>query len=165
MSLKNSYTGWNGWVPDRASPPVLIYWVSVELSINYTAVLLAAIASYGFGALWHSPLGFGSYWQRLMGFTKESMHKMPLTALQAMLIGFIVTVLFAYVLAYFVVLVNAVTFAAALSVGFWVWLGFVSTTLINGLLWEGKPVKLFFFNAAYQFLSIEIMAAVLGLWR
>ncbi|MEK7109132.1 MAG: DUF1761 domain-containing protein [Patescibacteria group bacterium] len=137
----------------------------MELSINYLAVLIAAVASFAFGALWHSPLGFGAHWQKLMEFTPESFKKMPLTPVQAMLIGFIVTVLFSYVLGYFVVLANAATFAAALSVGFWVWLGFVATTLAGGWLWEGKSIKLFLFNAAYQLISIEIMAAVLGLWR
>lgn len=136
----------------------------MELSINYFAVLLAAIASFAFGALWHSPLGFSAYWQKLMGFTPEDMHKMPLTPVQAMLLGFVFTVLFAYVLAHFIVLTGANSVALGLEVGFWVWLGFVVTTLANGWLWEGKSVKLFLFNSVYQLLSISIMAAVLSIW-
>jgi hypothetical protein len=134
------------------------------ITFSYLAVLVAAVASFAFGALWHSPLGFGKYWQKLMGFSADSMRNMPLTPVQAMLIGFIATVLFAYVLAHFVA-VGSVDVGGALWVGFWVWLGFVVTTLANGWLWEGKSPKLFLFNCAYQLISIEIMAAILGLWR
>lgn len=137
------------------------------ITIDYLAVLVAAVASFAFGALWHSSLGFGAYWQRLMGLTREDMHKMPLSPVQAMLLGFIATVLFAYVLAHFIafggILVGGASVGSALEVGFWVWLGFVVVTLANSLLWEGRPFHLFLFNAAYQFLSIEIMAAVIGI--
>jgi hypothetical protein len=50
-------------------------------------------------------------------------------------------------------------------VGFWVWLGFVAVILANGLLWEGKSLNLFLFNIAYQFLSIELMAAIIGIMQ
>lgn len=135
------------------------------ITIDYLAVLLAAVAAFALGAWWHSNFGFGAYWRGLMGFTHKDMRSMPLTPTQAMLIGFITTVLFAYVLAHFIALANAVDWLSALGVGFWVWLGFVLTTLAGGWLWEGKTPKLFLFNAAYQFISIELMAAIIGLWR
>ena len=138
-------------------------------SINYLAVLVAAILSYAVGAWWHSPAGFGKYWQRMMGLTPESMGKMPLTAAQAIALGFVITVLVSYVLAHFVALLIPAAAPAwltlSLQLGFWVWLGFLAPMVANGWLWEGKSVKLFLFNAAYQLVSIEIMAVVLGLWR
>lgn len=92
---------------------------------------------------------------------------MPLSPVQAMLLGFIAAVLFSYVLAHFVAIagiaVGGVSVGLALETGFWVWLGFVVVTLANGFLWEGKPLALFAFNAAYQFLSIELMAGIIGL--
>lgn len=139
------------------------------ITISYLGVLLAAIASFAFGALWHSQLGFGGYWQKLMGFSREDMHKMPLTPVQAMLLGFIATVLFAYVLAHFIaiagIVVGGSSVGSALEIGFWVWLGFVAVILANGLLWEGKSLNLFLFNLAYQFLSIELMAIVIGIMQ
>lgn len=134
-------------------------------SINYLAVVLAAVLSFLIGAWWHSPWGFGKEWQRMMGLTPEDMRRMPLTGTQAMLIGFIVTVLVAYVLAHFVVLFGIVGWADSLNLGFWVWLGFLAPTLANGWLWEGKSLKLFIFNAAYALVNIEVLALVLGSWR
>lgn len=133
------------------------------ITIDYLGVLLAAIAAFAFGALWHSNFGFGGTWRSLMGFKESDMHKMPLTPAQAMLLGFIATVLFAYVLAHFVALAGAGDAASAMGVGFWVWLGFVVVTVANGWLWEGKSVRLFLFNCAYQLLAVEIMAAIIGI--
>lgn len=137
----------------------------MDITINYLAVLAAAVVAYAVGALWHSPAGFGTHWMKLMGFTNESMKSMPLSATQAMTIGFFVTLLSAYVLAQFIVWTGASTWQTALQLGFWVWLGFLAPTLMNGWLWEGKSVKLFAFNAAYLLVSIEVMALVLGLWH
>lgn len=137
----------------------------MEISVNYMAVLLAAVASYAFGVLWHSPLGFSKYWMKLMDMTPERWRSLSLTPAQAMLIGFVMTLLFSYVLAHFVALVSAFSLTLSFQLGFWVWLGFVVTTLANGWLWEGKSVRLFVFNAVYQLISIEIMAAILGIWR
>jgi hypothetical protein len=137
----------------------------MDIAVNYLAVVVAAIVAYGVGAVWHSPMGFGKMWMGLMGITPESMRTMPLTATQAMIIGFFVMLLQAFVLAHFVVLVGATTLSLALQLGFWVWLGFLAPTLANGWLWEGKSLKLFGFNAAYALVSILVMAAVLGLWQ
>lgn len=137
----------------------------MDIGISYLAVVVAAIVSYGVGALWHSPVGFGKYWMKLMGFTNESMRSMPLTPAQAMSIGFVVYLITAYVLALFMSMTNAFTIYTALELGFWIWLGFLSPTLMNAWLWEGKSLKLFGFNALYALVSIEVMAIVLGLWQ
>ena len=137
----------------------------MDITVNYLAVVVAAVVAYAAGAVWHSPIGFGKQWQKMMGFGPDSMKSMPLTAAQAMSIGFVVSLLVAYVLAYFATLVGAATWQTSMQLGFWVWLGFLAPTLANGWLWEGKPLKLFAFNAAYALVSIEVMALVLGLWH
>ena len=137
----------------------------MDIAVNYLAVVVAAVAAYAVGAVWHSPIGFGRLWMGLMGLKPDDMGRMPLTATQAMVIGFFVTLLQAFVLAHFVVLVGAVTLSLALQLGFWAWLGFLAPTLANGWLWEGKSLKLFGFNAAYSLANILVMAAILGLWQ
>ena len=101
----------------------------------------------------------------MMGFTAESTKQMPLSAVQTMSLGFVFMLVMSYVLAHFVYLFGVSGYASALVLGFWVWLGFLAPTLAQGWLWEGKSFKLFSFNAAYQLLSVEIMALVLSLWR
>lgn len=137
----------------------------MDAGISYLAVLCAAVVSYIIGAVWYSPAGFGKQWRHMAGLTKEGMRSMPLTATQAMIIGFFTTLLFSYVLAHFALYLHANSFSAGLQLGFWIWLGFIATTLAGSWLWEGKPFKLFLFNSVYQFVSIEAMMLVLVLWQ
>lgn len=137
----------------------------MEIVINYFAVLLAAVASYAVGAVWYSPIGFGKPWRKLMGLTAEDMRKMPLTAPQAMILGFLFTLVTAYVMEHLMVLVGVTMMPEALTLGFWLWLGFATPVLSYSWVYEGKSVKLFFLNAAHLFIALEVMAFVLGLWH
>jgi len=134
-----------------------------DITINYLVVLAATIASFVVGALWYGPL-FGKKWMALMGFTPESMRAMKLTPMQAMGLGFVSTLIMAFVLANFAALFGAEGVSGALQLAFWVWLGFIATTLAGSVLWEGKSVKLYVFNIVYQFVSIFVTALVLVLW-
>ena len=53
----------------------------------------------------------------------------------------------------------------AVQLAFWIWLGFIVTTLLNGVLWEKRTVKLYLFNIVYHLVSLCVMALILGLWK
>lgn len=135
------------------------------MEINYAAVLVAAIISYLLGWAWHSPLLFGKTWMRLAGFTPESMKLMKMKAGTAMTLGFISTLVMSFVLAKFIPVFGVVDIAGALSLTFWVWLGFIVTTMLGGVLWENKSPNLFYFNILYPFVSIFIMTYVIMCWK
>ena len=78
-----------------------------------------------------------------------------------MVIGTLVT---SYVLAHFVDYLDATNIAGALAAAFWIWLGFVATVILGGVLWEGKPWKLYFLNAAYYLVNLAVIAVILALW-
>src|SRR3989304_5313099 len=109
--------------------------------INYLAVLVAAIASMVLGMLWYGPV-FGKLWMKLSGITPQSMKKMKLTPKAAMTLGFIGTLVTAYVLSHFVDLLSVTTWSGAAQFAFWAWLGLVAPVQLGAYLWEGKPFKL-----------------------
>ena len=131
--------------------------------MNYLAILVAAVVDMIVGMLWYGPL-FGKQWMAMMGFTPESMKSMKMTPKQAMLGGFVTALVFAYVLAMFADVFGALGVSGALSLAFWVWLGFVATMQAGSFLWEGKPFRLFVFNAVESFVAILAMALVVVLW-
>lgn len=141
-----------------------------EITVNYLAVLGAAVANMVVGMLWYGPL-FGKKWRELMGFTNESMKKMKMTPMQVMVGGFITAFIMAFILAhdayvwgvFYGTSVAPVTFA--LQLAFWIWLGYVATTQAGSVLWEGKSWKLFFLNAANTLISLVAMALVLTFWK
>ena len=133
------------------------------VEINYLAVLAAAIASFVIGFVWHGPL-FGKQWMKLMGFTEKSMKEMKLTPVQAMAGGFVATLLMSYIFAHFIDYVQASTIVEGVVAGLWIWLGFVATIMLNGVLWEGRPFKLYLLNVSYHLVTLAVMGVILAVW-
>ena len=133
-------------------------------NVNITAVLVAAIASFVIGGLWYGPL-FGKLWVKLSGFGKKELKAAKEKGVgMTYVLGFIATLVTAYVLAFFVDYTQATTINAGIQTGSWIWLGFVAPVLIGSVLWEGKPFKLFVLNAAHWLVSLGVMASILAVW-
>lgn len=130
-----------------------------SVDINYVAVIVAAVISYALGALWYGPL-FGKQWMQLSGKSESSMDKSGMGTRYA--VGFVASLVMAYVLAHFVEYARAGTIVEGLQAGFWVWLGFVATVTVGMVLWDGKPLKLWVLNNAYNLLGLLIMSAILA---
>jgi len=127
--------------------------------VNLLAVFLAAVASIIIGAFWYSPMGFGNAWMKLSGFKEKDMKKAKQKGMaKSYFITFIGSLVTAYVLAIFVA---NLSLQGAMQTGFWIWLGFIASTTLGVVLWEGKPWGLYFINAVYYLVSIEIMSLIL----
>jgi hypothetical protein len=132
-----------------------------EISVNYLAVLVAAITSFVIGALWYSQILFGKLWEKLQGIKMGSGKNMAVL----MTINFIGALIFAYVLVHTIKYAGATSIADALMAGFFTWLGyFAVTTLLGTVLWENKPIKLYLINSGYWLVDILVMSIILTLW-
>ncbi len=134
----------------------------IGLTVNLVAVLVAAIAAYAMGALWHGFL-FQKTWMKLMGFTKKT--KGNLTPAKAMIAGFFVTLFASYVIANFVQLLSVSDAFGAFQLAIWGWLGFCMPINLGAYLWENKPFKLFVLNGAFRLVELLILALVLAYWK
>lgn len=133
--------------------------------VNLLVVLGAGIASMVIGFLWYGPL-FGKMWMELSGFKKENMDKMKNSAQMGYAGQFVASLVMAFVLAVFISEVKGIPpesskFWWALTTGFLAWLGFIATTTLGSVLWEGKSVKLYLFNNVYNLLNLLVMATIL----
>src|SRR3989344_1544875 len=139
----------------------------MEVPVNYVAVVVAEVSAMVIGFLWYGPL-FGKEWRRLMGISLDDMKSMSLSPMQAMGLGTVVALVMAYVFAHVFVFSSTYMqvsgYMAGLSTAFWLWLGFVMTTQIGIVLWEGKPWKLFFLNTAYSLVSLAEMGVIIASW-
>lgn len=135
------------------------------MEVNFVAVLVAGVASFVIGGLWYSGMLFGPMWVKLLGWDEKRAAEAKKGGSQSMAIGFLATLVTAYVLAYFVNMFGATDAQGGVRAAFWLWLGFVATTQLGGFLWEKKPFKLFVLNTAYSFLSLAVMGIILSLWK
>lgn len=143
----------------------------MDIHINYLAVLVAAVAYFVIGAVWYMGL-FGKIWSELMGFSKLS--KKEEKAMKekmgvSMAVNFVACLLAAYCMAYSVLsgsaFYHAAGVTAGLQSGFWIWLGFIATSQINSVIWDGRPVKLYLINVGYYLVSYLAMAVILAVWQ
>ena len=132
--------------------------------INYLAVLVSAVAGFVIGALWYSVL-FGKAWMKLSGMDKKKIEKEKKKGMaKSYAAGFAVLVVMAFVLAHFVDMAEAATVLEGAQAGFWAWLGFVATIMLNKVLWEGKPFKLYLLDAAHYLVVLLAMGSILAVW-
>ena len=138
-------------------------------SINYLAVLVAAIVNMILGAVWYGPL-FGKPWSKMMGFGQEKMKEMQAKGMGgSYVIMFIGSLLISWVLARFIVFTEASyqiwSSVIGLRIGFEAWLGFVAPVTVSMVLWEGKPWKRWMIVAGYSLVGFCLIGAILASWR
>lgn len=136
--------------------------------VNLLAVLVAAISTMVVGFLWYSPLLFAKPWMREMGYDpqdKARVQEMQKSAGPAYLGSFLASLVSAFVLALFFHWFRVQDLHAGLGVAFHVWLGFVATVQLTGVLFMKQSTKLFAINTGYQLASYLAMGAILAVWR
>ncbi|CAN5311050.1 DUF1761 domain-containing protein [soil metagenome] len=133
--------------------------------INYIAVVLATLSSMIVGSIWYTPRVFGNYWMKKSGVTPSGNSK---DAIKPIVITVIVSFITAWVLAGAVwisfdfyggsFLVNA------LVTGIILWAGFTAARFITHDAFDGRPPGLTVLNVAHEFVTIVIMALIIGVW-
>lgn len=141
------------------------YWGDTPITLNYWAILVAALSSYVLGALWYSPLLFGKLWVKLMGWSHEQMEHHKKGAARGYIVTLVTALVSSLVMAHVVDYTWSYTAADGATTGFWIWLGFVATVMIGGVLWEGKKFSLYILNTAYQLASLVLMGVILAVWK
>jgi hypothetical protein len=138
----------------------------MELSnINFLALAVAAIASFGLGSLWYSPVLFGKAWQNALGFTDEYLKKGNMAVIFGS--SFVLICLMDFGLA--VILQGHagrdVSAGSGLIYGLLMGLFFVATSIGINMLYQRKSFTLWAIDAGYQVLYLGITGAILGAWR
>lgn len=138
----------------------------MQIDVNYTAILIAAIAQMVLGFIWYGPL-FGREWMKLVGMTEKDKEAAKSGMGKTYALSFLGSLVMSYVLAHFLRLAGAETAMTGAQGGFWVWLGFVATTGMNEFLWavKPKPWKLYWINQSYILVGLLIAGAILATWR
>lgn len=138
----------------------------MDVSVNFIAVVLAAISTMVVGSLWYSPAGFYKQWAKL---AKVRVNQDQSTGQMVSMFGgvFVASLVMAYILAYVSFLSN--TFFQnsflqdTLMTAFWLWLGFVATRFYVHDTFEGRRKKLTVLNAGHELVTLLVMGLVIGM--
>jgi Protein of unknown function (DUF1761) len=137
------------------------------MGINLWSVLVAAVATMILGFLWYSPFLFARPWTVLMGYDpndKAKLEEMQKGAGKIYGIAFVASLVSAFVLAKIIDVTTVNSALYGMKVGFAMWLGFVTTVQLTGVLFAKQPVKLYLINTGYQLVCYLAMGAILAVW-
>jgi len=129
-------------------------------SVNYLAVLVAAVAVYVLRTLWYSPAFLGKLWITASGLTEETAKEGNPGLIFG--VSFLLELVAAFVLAMFIG--TEATVSSGLQTGFLAGLFWVSTALGVVYLFERRSLRLWLLNAGYLTLAFTVMGGILGAW-
>jgi len=131
--------------------------------INWLAVLAGAIAYFMLGAIWYSFL-FKDKWIQYSGVNVNDPNmKKGVAAL--MFTSFIMMLITTIGLAIFVEYLGLNGWLYGVKLGLLTGVCFASTSMAINMLYEKKPVQLFFINAGYQVLGTVLAAIIVCSWK
>ncbi|MFZ4893448.1 DUF1761 domain-containing protein [Plantibacter sp. Mn2098] len=135
------------------------------LEINYWTVLLATASSMVVGSIWYTPKVFGNYWMKAANVTPSGDAK---DAIRPILVTVVVSFVTAWVLSAAVFVAwsffGGSFLAIALLTGLALWAGFTAARFITHDAFDGRPTGLTVLNVAHEFVTIMIMAVIIGVW-
>ncbi len=142
---------------------VMIHLIAVGqyVQTHLTGVLLAVVASFVVGFLWHGPL-FGRQWMKYNNIAQPKKEDMKFSM---MIPGICASLAMAFVQAavmgrtFEILLLPSI--AHALIIAVILWLPFTALTIVNEYTWAGKPAGHMAFDALYNLASMFAIAAVL----
>jgi len=131
-------------------------------TINYLAVLLAALSTFILGGLWYSPMLFGKVWMRANNFCEADLQ----TFSKARMFGwsFVFSLVMALNLAMFLAgPTTSVTWG--MTAGALTGLGWVAMAIAIIGVFENKSWIYILINGGYMIVAFTVMGTIIGAWR
>jgi hypothetical protein len=132
--------------------------------INYLAVIIAALAGFGFGAVYYMVLA--QPWMDAVGWTVEEQARHRKGELNPSRLPFAVAIVanlgMAWVLAGLIAHMGPVTIRGGIISAAFVWFGFVATTLAVNYAFSGRKPMLTVIDGGHWLGVLLIMGAVIG---
>ncbi len=131
-------------------------------TINWLAVIVAALSAFIIGALWYSPALLGKVWMKANGFTNESLTGGNMGKIFGL--AFLWTLIMSVNLAMFL---NdpSTTLSFGAFAGFAAGFGWIAMGFFVVGLFERRPTAWMLVNGGYMIVALTIMGVILGAWR
>lgn len=131
-------------------------------TLNWWAVLVAALSTFLIGGLWYSPVLFGKLWMKENNLTDEDLQKGNMA--KTFGFSFVWSLVMAFNLGMF--LNDAQTTASWGAIaGFLAGFGWVTMAIFIIGLFEKRSTLYMLINAGYMIVAFVVMGLIIGAWR
>ena len=128
--------------------------------VNYIAVIIAALAGFGLGAVWYTVLA--RPWMHAIGKTEAECKQQGSAKVVPFAISIVALFIMALMLAGVMGHLGDITIRGGVISGFFVWLGFVITTMGVNHAFAGAKPMLTLIDGGYWLAVLLIQGAVIG---
>lgn len=129
--------------------------------VNPLLLLAAGIANAVIGMIWYNPRVFGTAWMRMSNITPEQAERGKKRMALSAVIGIIAAAWLAWVMSFVLAAFGVYDIPGAIDVSFWLWAGFVVPVMLGVVLWEAKPLTLYFINIGYWLIALLVTGVIL----
>jgi uncharacterized protein DUF1761 len=133
----------------------------LDYSVNYLAVIVAAIVAVVIGFIWYAPPVFGTRWMAMIGKTQAELGQ-PGPSFALAIVAALVN---AGVLVVLARSTHAATIGDGIVLGILAWLGFMGTITLAQGLFEKRPLNLWLLNNAHNVIVQALMGAIVAAWH
>jgi hypothetical protein len=124
--------------------------------MNYLAVIVAAVAGYGFGAVYYMSLS--AAWLDAVGKKKEELSTSKTPFIVAAVANLVMAVMLAGLMRH----IGPITIRAGVISALFCWVGFVATTIAVNNAFGGRKVKLTIIDGIHWLGVLVIQGAIIG---
>ena len=128
--------------------------------MNYLAVIVAALAGFGVGAVWYGV--FGKAWLDALGKTKDDIKGSGVAQALPFVTGLVANLVMAIMLAGLMGHLGNISIHGGLITGLFVWVGFVITTMGVNHAFSGASPKLTAIDGGHWLAVLLVMGAIIG---
>ena len=137
----------------------------MSISINYLAVVVAALVSFVIGGIWHGPL-FGKAEMAGRGATAEQIAAGPKPKPAQMVAVFLCLLVVAWALAVIAGYLHLATWMQGLKLGVVCWVGFSTTTfLLEHIMSGGRKSAVFYIDVSSWLITYVVSGLIVTAWQ
>ena len=137
-----------------------------NIRLNWLAILVAAIVSFLFEALWFTV--FMNAWLEGIGRTKEwliSASTATVTPGLQYATALICSIVAATILSIVIQATGEQTALRGVLCAILIWLGFIATSWAKEYIFEVRTIEIFAINTGYSLIDLMLIRAIVGAWK
>jgi hypothetical protein len=134
-----------------------------NIRLNWVAILVAAIASFIFEALWFSLFMTG--WLEGIGRTKEWLLASGMNPALQYATAIVCSIIAAAVLSVCIQATGKQTARRGVLCAVVIWFGFIATSWAKAYIFEVRTLQIYAISTGYYLIELVLMGAIVGGWK